>query len=208
MKDENLEVEVKFLVGDLTAVRTHLLTLNATLKKPRVFEQNIRLDTPDGALLSELQMLRIRQDATVRVTFKSPPPPEIVSEVKVREEFEMTVSDAETAVSIFSRLGYFPVQTYEKYRETFQLGGVEVVLDEMPYGNFVELEGAEAEIKALAAQLNLVWGQRILPGYLAMMGIIKTAFDLPFDDLTFANFEQFPEARIDAISNLVFFNGG
>ncbi len=208
MKDENLEVEVKFLVADLTAVRSHLLVLNAILKKARVFEQNIRLDTPDGALLSELRMLRIRQDTAVKVTFKSPPPPETVSEVKVREELEMTVSNAETAVSIFSRLGFSPVQTYEKYRETFQLGKVEIVLDEMPYGNFVELEGAEAEIKALSAQLNLVWEHRILPGYLAMMGMIKITFNLPFDDLTFANFEKYPEARINAISNLVFFNGG
>jgi len=30
---------------------------------------------------------------------------------------------------------------YEKYRTTFTIGSLEVVLDELPYGNFVEIEG-------------------------------------------------------------------
>ena len=37
---------------------------------------------------------------------------------------------------------------YEKYREAFDLNDLEIVLDEMPYGNFVELEGNEQAIKA------------------------------------------------------------
>ena len=138
----NLEVEVKFLVDDLAAWRGRLLGAGAVLEKGRVYERNVRLDTADEALLKKWQLLRVRQDTAVRVTFKAPTAADAVSEAKVREELEMEVADFDTAVLIFQRLGFAPVQVYEKYRETFQLGDVEVVLDEMPYGNFVELEGS------------------------------------------------------------------
>ena len=185
---DHLEVEVKFLVADLTAVRSHLLTLGATLKKKRIFEKNVRFDTPDERLRQELKLLRLRQDTAVRLTFKGPAPANVTSEAKVHEELEIEVSDFHIAAAICERLGFASVQVYEKYRETFQLGTVEVVLDEMPYGNFVELEGPELAIKTAALLLNLDWDKRILTNYLALMGTIKAHHNLDFDDITFANF--------------------
>ncbi len=189
MSDSNkwLEVEVKFLVADLAALRTQLVGVGATVKMPRVFERNLRLDTVDEALLAKWELLRVRQDTAVRVTFKGPA--NVASEAKVREEIEMEVADFDTAVLIFTRLGYVPTQTYEKYRETFQIGDVEIVLDEMPYGDFVELEGTEAGIKSVAAQLGLEWKKRILDNYLSLMGELKSYHELPFNDLTFDNFK-------------------
>ncbi|KAA3663311.1 MAG: class IV adenylate cyclase [Chloroflexi bacterium] len=188
-EQDRLEVEVKFLVADLTAVRTTLLSQNAILKKARVFEKNVRFDTPNERLREELKLLRLRQDTAVKLTFKGPTPADLTSEAKIREELEIEVSDFDTAASICERLGFAPIQVYEKYRETFQLGEVEIVLDEMPYGSFVELEGPEAAIKTAASQLNLDWDKRLLTNYLALMGEVKAHFNLDFDDLTFANFE-------------------
>jgi len=199
MADRNLEVEVKFLVGSLTAVRARLISLNATLKKARVFERNVRFDTPDEALRYELKLLRLRQDTAVKVTFKGPTAEDLTSEAKVREELEMEVSDFETAAAIFERLGFAPMQVYEKFRETWQLDSVEVVLDEMPYGDFVELEGDEAAIKTAAAQLNLDWHKRSLSNYLALMGDLKAHHNLDFDDLTFANFENITASAADIL---------
>ena len=73
------------------------------------------------------------------------------------------------------------------------MGEVEVVLDEMPFGTFVELEGPSDErLKAAAAALGLDWSRRVLANYLALMELARSAFDLPFRDLTFANFERHP----------------
>ena len=187
--DKQLEVEVKFLVADLTAFRTRLSAAGGTLKKERVFERNVRFDTPDNALLKKGELLRLRQDAAVRVTFKREVPEELHSEVKVREELEIIVNDFDTAALIFERLGFAPVQVYEKYRETFTLGDLEIVLDEMPYGDFVELEGEESAIKTAATELSLAWSQRITNNYLGLMADLKRFHQLDFDDLTFANFE-------------------
>jgi adenylate cyclase class 2 len=111
----------------------------------------------------------------------------------------MEVGDFETAVLIFQRLGFAPVQVYEKYRETFQLGDVEVVLDEMPFGNFVELEGSESGIRTAVAALGLDWNQRLTTNYLAIMAQLKIRYNLPFDDITFANFENLSVSAADVL---------
>ena len=193
----SLESEVKFLLGGKTAVRDRLLALGATLKKERVFERNVRFDTPDEQLLQRWELLRLRQDTAVRLTFKAPTAADAGSQVKVMEELEVSVSDFATLAHILRRLGFVETQVYEKWRETFELGGVEVVVDELPFGDFVELEGAEADIVAVAQQLGLDWEQRIVTNYLRLMGELKQFHRLDFDDITFANFEQCAARVVD-----------
>jgi len=189
MGDTQLEVEVKFLTADLAGFRQRLLAAGAVLQGERVFERNVVFDTPDKHLLHSGKLLRLRQDKAVRVTFKGEVAEASQSEAKVREELEINVSDFGTTAVIFQRLGFNPVLVYEKYRETFSLDNVEVVLDEMPYGNFVEIEGEEAGIKTAVARLNLPWEKRITTNYLKLMVDLKAYHRLDFDDLTFANFE-------------------
>lgn len=187
--ENGLEVEVKFLLAEPTAVRKRILQIGAQLTKPRVYERNVRFDTPDNALLSRLELLRLREDTAVTLTFKGPAAADLTSEAKVREEIETQVDDFEQMALILERLGFPPQQVYEKYRETFHLNGVDLVLDELPYGIFLELEGEEAAIREMTAVLDLNWEQRILANYLGMMDLLQRKHHLPFHDLTFANFE-------------------
>lgn len=183
-----LEVEVKFYVPDLDRLRQRLEAAGAQRVKPRLFERNVRFDDASERLRQRGQLLRLRQDDGARLTFKGMAAEDRHSQAKVREELEIEISDFEVAATILERLGFAPRQVYEKYRETFQLGAVEVVLDEMPFGNFVELEGDEAKLKEAAKQLELDWEQRILDNYLLLMARLKRHHNLPFDDLTFENF--------------------
>jgi adenylate cyclase class 2 len=191
---ENLEVEVKFLVEELDAARQRLLAAGATLLKPRILEHNIRFDTPGESLRQRDELLRLRQDTAARLTFKGASHSALSSEAKVREEIEVEVSSLAQIALILERLGFRPFQVYEKYRETFHWRGVEIVLDEMPFGNFIELEGDEAAIKQAAAALGFDWSQRILDNYLAIMERLKQHFHLPFSDITFRHFEDYPVA--------------
>ncbi|MCB8949982.1 MAG: class IV adenylate cyclase [Ardenticatenaceae bacterium] len=184
----NLEVEVKFFIPELAAFRERLLAAGAELAKPRIYERNVRFDTEDERLYKELSLLRLRQDTAVTLTYKGTPENLPHSEAKVREELELQVSDFDTLAEIFTRLGFAPRQVYEKYRETFTWQDVEIVLDELPYGNFIELEGDEAGIKTAVSHLNLNWQERILGNYLGLMAQLKAHHNLPFNDLTFANF--------------------
>ncbi len=186
--NNNLEVEVKFLAYDLAAIRETILAVGGRLEKPRVYEHNISYDNAWDGLLRKAQLLRLRQDKIARLTFKGVPQEAIQSEAKVREELEIEVSDFATTAVILERIGFERRRVYEKYRETFVLGEVEIVLDELPFGNFVELEGQEALLRETAVLLQLDWQERILDNYLALMSRLKELHSLPFDDLTFENF--------------------
>lgn len=187
-ESDTLEVEVKFLVPDLEVLRSRLVAAGAQEERSRHLEHNVRYDTPDEALRYQEQLLRLRQDDRARLTFKGAVLEQPGSEAKVREELEVTVSDFDRMGAILRRLGFLPLQVYEKYRETFLLHGVEIVLDELPFGSFAELEGEEVAIRTVATVLDLPWQERILDNYLNLMARVKAHYQLPFDDLTFANF--------------------
>ena len=187
-KTTNLEVEVKFLVGDAAEMRQRIVAAGGVLHRGRVYERNIRYDNAWQGLMRQDKLLRLRQDSRNVITFKGPAQNVDVAQVKIREELEIEVNDFDTAAAILQRLGFEAVQVYEKYRETFQLGPVEVVLDEMPFGNFMELEGEEGEIVAAAARLGLDWEQRILANYLYLLSLVNHHYGLTITDLTFANF--------------------
>jgi adenylate cyclase class 2 len=188
MSDDRLEVEVKFYVPELGDFRQRLLGAGASLRHPRTYERNVRFDNAWEGLRRRGELLRLRQDAAARLTFKGVPLESGSVEVKVREELEVEVSDFATLAAILERLGFSARQLYEKYRESFSFAGVEVLLDEMPFGNFIELEGDAEAIRAAADRLGLDWSRRIVDNYLALMGRLIAHHALPFEDITFANF--------------------
>lgn len=201
MADQNLEIEVKFLVDELAALRRRLLVLGAGQHKPRIHERNVRFDNPWDGLRMQGKLLRLRQDATARLTYKGEPQTAVDSEARVREELEIEVGDFQTTFDLLQRVGFEPKQLYEKYRETFHFGQVEVVLDELPFGDFVEIEGGEAEIRAAAAALDLDWDHRILANYLTIMARLQERFGLDFEDVTFDNFAGVDVSAADLLAD-------
>ncbi|GBC59759.1 hypothetical protein DENIS_0700 [Desulfonema ishimotonii] len=183
-----LEIEVKFHIADVETLRKCLIELGAE-SSGRMFERNIRFEDPENSLFSRKSLLRLRQDAKARLTFKSDPPEtEQSKEFKVFRELEVEVSDFSTMNEILVALGFHDEQVYEKYRETFVLGETHFCLDAMPFGDFLEIEGPKTEIREMAHRLDLRWERRILSNYLAMFEELRQAFSLPFSDVTFENF--------------------
>jgi len=110
-------------------------------------------------------------------------------DVNMRQEIEFTVSDFSAARHLLEALGFQVAVTYEKYRTTYTLDEVEIVLDEMPFGNFMEIEGPDAaSIQAIATQLGLNWETRCTESYMGLFRRVQDARRLPFRDLTFINF--------------------
>lgn len=200
MSGNDLEVEVKFVVSDLKTVRRRLLAAGATLRTARIYERNVRFDNSRNELKGQGKLLRLRQDRAARLTYKGESEQQTHSEARVRHELETEVADFEKMAAILEQIGFEARQIYEKYRETFELGSVEIVLDELPFGDFIELEGDESAIRDASAQLGLDWKKRILDNYLVLMARLKEHHDLPFDDLTFENFAGLEVSIADALS--------
>lgn len=182
------EIEVKFLLNDLVSLRDKLVALDAHLSYPRVKEENLRFDTADRSLSSKNHVLRLRRDSRNRITYKSPG--QMVEGLLERKEIEFQIDDFEAARRMFEALGYSSFLSYEKFRETFELDSVSVTLDEMPFGNFVELEGPDAaHVQALARKLELNWERRCVLSYMDLFETVKCALALELQDLRFEDFE-------------------
>ena len=62
-----------------------------------------------------------------------------------------------------------------------KLGNVEVVVDELPTGDFLEIEGPDSEsIRAAAKQLGLNWEAGILDSYTVLFERLRARLGLEF----------------------------
>lgn len=184
---QNLEIEVKFYLTDIAGMRNKILKLGAR-SKGRLFETNIRYEDKNNSLIKKKSLLRLRQDEKTTFTLKSSPPVKS-KDYKIVNELEVEVSDFATMDQILKTLGFHPEQKYEKWRETFILDQTLFCLDSMPYGDFLEIEGQEKEIRYYASEFGLNWQNRIIINYLAIFEIMRKSLNLDFNDLTFNNFE-------------------
>lgn len=176
------EIEAKLRVDSHDPVRERLRAAGAELIA-RVLETNRIFDRPDAALRRKGCGLRIRtatpEDSTAdgkvdptthpsTLTFKGAV---VAGPFKSREELEIQVSHAETAVRILDSLGFVQVLCYQKRRESWRLGECLVELDEPPHiGLFVEIEGpSESAIRAVQADLGLKGAPHVSPSYVRML---------------------------------------
>ncbi len=200
---DQLEIEIKFYLSDASAMRRSILERGAT-SLGRVFETNIRFEDQQNCLFQKRSLLRLRKDNKTRLTFKSQPD-FIDPNFKILKELEVEVSDFSTMTKILKAIGFHEAQIYEKWRETFLLDGVTLLLDTMPFGDFLEIEGNRDQILNLTDRLGLKWKNRILLNYLELFDIIKQNLNLPFSDVTF---EKFKKIQVDLASCLHLFVAG
>lgn len=191
MNKASLEKEVKFYINDLPALRERLLSLGAVISQPRTHETNYRFDTPDLSLSRSGRALRLRHDRRNILTFKGPTSME--AGVRVRPEYEVEVDSIGNAQSILEGLGYILTMSYEKWRAVYQYNNLEITLDELPYGNFSEIEGdVTAAIRSAAGVLSLDWETRVQASYLELFDQLKKNLNLSLQNLTFKDFSTIP----------------
>jgi adenylate cyclase class 2 len=187
MDHPNIELEVKFYISNLEKLETQLKNLGAKLVQNRTQEYNLRFDTPLGDFALGYRVLRLRQDTAIRLTYKGPG--EVQDGVRLRQEIEVVVDDFDQTQALLEALGYQISMVYEKYRMGYELDGVLVTLDELPYGDFVEIEGPDTNgIKNVSTKLGLNWDSRILESYAILFDVLKRNLDISIENLTFADF--------------------
>ncbi len=182
------EIEAKFYVSDLSAIERCLQDAGARCLHMRTYEINLRFDTPDGELRRQGRVLRLRRDRQAWLTYKAGR--KIEDGLHRREEIEFQVSDFDAARQFLEALGYEVQFVYEKYRTVYLLGTIEIMLDELPYGDFVEIEGEPEKVRQLARELHLAWEAAIPLSYHALFERLRQRMHLSFRDLLFENFQR------------------
>ena len=183
------EIEAKFHVQNLRKIELRLLELKAQLIQPRVHEVNLRFDRPDGELRNSFRVLRLRKDDIARFTFKGPSV-EKEGGILSRQEIEFEVGDFDSAKLFLEAIGFQVVVFYEKFRTTYELNNTHIMLDELPYGSFIEIEGENVEtIRSVADALGLNWDAMVKAGYHALFERVAGKYGLDVSKLSFENLE-------------------
>jgi adenylate cyclase, class 2 len=161
------EIELKFSVTDVRALRSAADTLGFKLVTERTFETNVLYDSPDRQLRLRKQILRLRHyGQRCTVTHKRQAEGgDGDLRYKTRIESESVVEDCDALAEIFVQLGYGPVFRYEKFRTEWKMDQGHLVLDETPIGIWAELEGPPAWIDTMLEQLCIAPELRTTESY-------------------------------------------
>ena len=181
-----LEREIKLRFDSSAAARAAVLAAGAAPARVRRLQEDCLLDTADHQLGQRRCVLRVRREpGKTLLTFKGPAQPSIV---KVRPEIETVIGDGPLLVRILEEVGFHVWFRYQKYREEFSLDDVIIAVDETPVGVFVEIEGGDRGIAAMAQALGRGPADYLLDSYRGLfvrhceqLGTPPT--DMLFDDV-------------------------
>ena len=178
-----LEREIKLRFPSAEDARAAVVASGATPLLGRRLQEDSLLDTDDEQLRRRRCVLRVRVECgKSRVTFKGPVQP---STVKMREEVETVVGDGEALLKIFEELGLHVWFRYEKYREEYTHEDLIVAIDETPVGVFVEIEGGEQGIAAMAEALGRSEADYVVDSYRGLFLKYREEMGLSGPDMVF-----------------------
>jgi adenylate cyclase class 2 len=149
-----IEIEKKYrLTADGAGeLRARLAGAGAQAVRGEEFEENTLYAGPN--LEPGRRNLRLRRvNGRAVLTLKERQPS--ADAVKLQREEETGVDDADTLDRVLRALGYTPALVYEKRRETWHLDGAEIVIDELPFGWFAEIEGGRDAILRAERRVGL-----------------------------------------------------
>ncbi len=142
----NTEIEAKFLDVDHDAVRAKLTALGATCEQPMRLMRRLTLENP--SMKAKGAFARVRDEGhRVVMTYKQ------FDDLSIdgAKEIEIVVDDFDKAMAFMKAIddNWLKTSLQESRRETWQLGDVEIVLDEWPWLKpYIEIEGPSVEAVA------------------------------------------------------------
>lgn len=168
-RDRTIECELKFRLSgqkDHTKLREALKKLGYKLEGT-YDEENYRFAGPGKTTRRVTLRLRVLNGGPHGVlTAKGTA--QFFAGVKVREETEIDVTDSHATLDLLAQLGFQVLVIYRKHRAVWVRDAVNVTLDRLDFGHFVEIEGPLEVIPAIADQLGLDPAKAVKDSYSIM----------------------------------------
>jgi adenylate cyclase class 2 len=178
-----LEREVKIRFADPDLARAALAGIGAAPLRPRRLQDDTLFDTPGGTLRARRAVVRLRcEPDRAFLTYKGPVQP---GPMKMREEQETEVADADVLRRVLHELGLQAWFRYQKFREEYQAPGVVIALDETPVGTYLEIEGSEEGILTVTDALGCSPADFILNSYRGLFAAFAQTHNLSARDMLF-----------------------
>jgi adenylate cyclase class 2 len=195
---KNIETEIKIKIDNIEEFVNLLISKKASYQG-RDFQRTTRIDTPNLDLQKKSIFLRVRSGLGNTVTLKVKK--EENKNFKLRDEYETEVKDISILSEIFSILGFDRHFIMEKYRANFSLGGLEISVDELPFGIFAEFEGSQEEINKVVKELGLEASERITVTYWHIFDEYKKERGLTDENIVFPEGYESRIMKLDLAKN-------
>lgn len=148
-----IEIEKKYRLTEVQRQRVlRNLESSGAIYQGEDFEENNIYRNATMEASNSVLRLRKTSDKTV-LTFKRRLDGALA--IKRQIEHETEVGDAGEMQKIIECLGFEKTLVYEKRRRTWTFRQVEIVVDELPFGFYMEIEGNAAEIEEAETILDL-----------------------------------------------------
>lgn len=184
------EVEAKFLDVNHDELRAKLEELGATCKHPVRMMRRRNFDYPDSQLEKIGGWIRVRDEGDkTTLAYKQ------LNDRSLHgtKEISVTVSDFAKTCAFLEAIGLEQKSYHETRRESWELDGAQIELDEWPWIKpFMEIEADnEARLKEVAARLGLNWD-------LALHGSVENAYQAEYE-VTETEVDGWPEIRFEPV---------
>jgi len=154
-----IEYEATFIDIDKDKMRQKLEETGAALVRPEFLQKRHVFNLPVGHEIKG-GWARVRDEGD-KITMSV----KIVdgSNIENQKEAMLEVNDFEEAMNFLALVGFREKAYQETKREIWQMGDVQITLDEWPFLEpFVEIEGdAQEEVRAVAAKIGFDWSQAL-----------------------------------------------
>ena len=152
------EYEVKFLNIDIEKIRATLVSFGAKCEKPMRLMRRVTIDTPE--MKQKGAFLRVRDEGDkVTITYKQFDSLSIDG----AKEHEIIVSDFDESIALLAAAGLVQGSFQETNRETWNLDGAEIMIDEWPWLHpYIEVEAtSEQHVKDVSSKLGFDWNDAV-----------------------------------------------
>jgi len=179
------EIETKFKVGAPEEIRAKLAGIGARFLSREV-EKDVYYAGPAGSDVTSIRLRTTEKNGLFTIKSMPDAGPDAPPGLKVLEELQVEVGDADAFGRMLNLMGYVPQLRKEKTRETFDWRGILICLDELPYlGFFLEVEAPEDGIRAAAAALGMDMSKAIGETYMQIFARYKAVSGKPDLELVF-----------------------
>ncbi len=177
------EIEVKIKVDDFKKIEMELLKLNISKIIDWEFEDNIVFDFPELNLKNNGKLFRLRKTEDNNILTLKTPSESNDKRFKIREEYEVEVSDFRIMKKIIEHLGLKKFFRYQKYRKTYIIKNNHICFDKTPIGNFIEIEGDKQTILEIAKHIGKTEADFITSSYFVLFRESNKSGDMVFENM-------------------------
>jgi predicted adenylyl cyclase CyaB len=166
------EIEVKFKINKGEKITSKLLKLGGSIDNE--YRQTtygfFSKDSIKKGIFPRIRVEPGKHVLTVKVR------PKKKTNYFERKEYSLEIDDETNGIKILKLLGFNRVREFTKKRQEWKFPNVEVYLDILYFGRFLEIEGTKKNIEKMIKRLGFEKRERITKAYLAIEDDYKKIF--------------------------------